>query len=304
MKSISVHSISKNYNKTQALYNVNFEVDQGELFGLIGADGAGKTSLMRILTTLILPDSGHAYVEGFDVVEDHRKIRNNIGYMPGKFSLYPDLSMEENLHFFATIFGTSIKENYEMIRPIYRQIEPFKKRRVGALSGGMKQKLALSCALIHRPAVLILDEPTTGVDAISRKEFWEMLVNLKTQGMTILVSTPYMDEASLCNRIALIHEGEILQVNTPQGIVENYKKRLYEIKSDNLFHLITLLRAHKNVKSCFSFGEFLHISLVDDGQEALDAILLYLKENDCRDIIIRAKHPSIEDCFIKLLHER
>src|SRR5436190_9993218 len=225
MQSVVVENIIKTYGKKKevaALSDVSFNVEQGELFGIIGPDGAGKTSLFRILTTLLLADSGTATVDGFDVVKDYKSIRNRVGYMPGKFSLYPDLSVEENLNFFATIFNTSIKENYDLIKDIYIQIEPFKDRKAGKLSGGMKQKLALSCALIHRPSVLFLDEPTTGVDAVSRKEFWEMLKGLKKQGITILVSTPYMDEANLCDRVALIQSGKILTVDTPVNIVESY----------------------------------------------------------------------------------
>ncbi|MBP7613308.1 MAG: ABC transporter ATP-binding protein, partial [Paludibacter sp.] len=216
---ISCKSINKTYDAIEALKGVDFEVERGEIFGIIGPDGAGKTTLFRILTTLILADSGTASVDGFDVVTDYKEIRKRVGYMPGKFSLYQDLTVEENLNFFATVFDTTIEENYELIKDIYQQIEPFKNRRAGKLSGGMKQKLALSCALIHKPSVLFLDEPTTGVDPVSRKEFWGMLKNLKAQGITILVSTPYMDEASLCDRIALIQNGQFLKIDTPKNIV-------------------------------------------------------------------------------------
>lgn len=212
---ILVSHISKSYKEVQALHDVSFEVKEGELFGLIGPDGAGKTTLFRILTTLLLADNGNAVVAGNDVVHNYREIRNQVGYMPGRFSLYQDLTVEENLHFFATIFGTTVAENYELIKDIYDQISPFKNRRAGKLSGGMKQKLALSCALIHKPQVLFLDEPTTGVDPVSRKEFWEMLKRLQKRGITILVSTPYMDEAELCDRVALIHQGKILKIGTP-----------------------------------------------------------------------------------------
>lgn len=217
-KSISINDVTKNYGSICALDNVSFEVEKGELFGLIGPDGAGKTTLFRILTTLLVPDSGTATVEGLDVIKDYKRIRSIVGYMPGRFSLYQDLSVEENLEFFASIFGVDVKDNYDIIAPIYSQIEPFAKRRAGKLSGGMKQKLALSCALIHRPQVLFLDEPTTGVDAVSRSEFWDMLAGLKQYGISILVSTPYMDEAGRCDRIALINEGKVLKIDTPENI--------------------------------------------------------------------------------------
>jgi ABC-type multidrug transport system ATPase subunit len=226
MTAISVNNVNRNYGKVQALKNISFEVKQGEIFGLIGPDGAGKTTLFNILTTLLLADSGQAAVDGLDVVRDYKAIRQHIGYMPGRFSLYPDLSVEENLAFFATVFGATIEENYFLIEDIYKQIEPFKKRRAGKLSGGMKQKLALSCALIHKPSVLFLDEPTTGVDPVSRKEFWDMLKKLKQQGITILVSTPYMDEASLCDRIALIQQGAIMAIETPAQIRMQYAGKI------------------------------------------------------------------------------
>src|SRR5678815_5061290 len=243
--SVVADNLVKRYGKkeetVQALQGISFTVAQGELFGIIGPDGAGKTSLFRILTTLLLADSGKVSVDGFDVVKDYKAIRKRIGYMPGKFSLYQDLSVEENLNFFATIFNTSIEENYDLIKDIYVQIEPFKKRKAGKLSGGMKQKLALSCALIHRPSILFLDEPTTGVDAVSRKEFWEMLKGLKRQGITILVSTPYMDEAGLCDKVALIQNGNILSINTPQGIVDSFPKPLWAVKSTKMLSLLSLI---------------------------------------------------------------
>src|ERR1043165_3056920 len=237
---IDCHSLQKTYGKekTLAVSDVSFSVERGELFGIIGPDGAGKTSIFRILTTLLLPDGGTATVNGFDVVKDYKKIRNCVGYMPGKFSLYQDLTVEENLNFFATLFNTTIEENYELIKDIYVQIEPFKTRRAGKLSGGMKQKLALCCALIHKPLVLFLDEPTTGVDAVSRKEFWEMLKRLKEQNITILVSTPYMDEATLCDRIALMQQGSILAIDTPDAIIESYPHQLYAIKSAEVYQLL------------------------------------------------------------------
>lgn len=218
---ISISGITKRYGSLTALDNVSFEVGRGELFGLIGPDGSGKTTLFRLLTTLMRPDSGSAKVEGYDIVEDYREIRSIVGYMPGKFSMYQDLTVEENLNFFASIFGSTIEGNYDLIAPIYSQIEPFRKRRAGKLSGGMKQKLALSCALIHRPKVLFLDEPTTGVDAVSRSEFWDMLAGLKNHGISILVSTPYMDEVGRCDRIALINEGRIMRIDTPERITDS-----------------------------------------------------------------------------------
>ncbi|MDR3327437.1 MAG: ABC transporter ATP-binding protein, partial [Prevotellaceae bacterium] len=230
---LTCHSINKSYNKVRALNDINIEVDEGEIFGLIGPDGAGKTTLFRILTTLILADSGTATVDGLDVVKHYKEIRNHIGYMPGRFSLYQDLTVQENLEFFATVFNTTVEANYYLIEDIYKQIEPFKNRRAGKLSGGMKQKLALSCALIHKPTVLFLDEPTTGVDPVSRKEFWEMLRRLKQQGISIIVSTPYMDDATLCDRIALIQYGEILSVTSPQQIIAGYQKKLYSAEADN-----------------------------------------------------------------------
>jgi ABC-2 type transport system ATP-binding protein len=233
MKAVAIKDIHKTFkvekSTVTALRGISFEVEQGELFGLIGPDGAGKTTLFRILTTLMLADKGSAYVDGLDVIADYKEIRKRVGYMPGRFSLYQDLTVEENLQFFATLFNTSIEENYDLVKDIYVQIEKFKTRKAGALSGGMKQKLALSCALIHKPSVLFLDEPTTGVDAVSRKEFWELLHNLQQQKITILVSTPYMDEADLCDRVALIQEGSILDIEAPQRITEKFDRILWSV---------------------------------------------------------------------------
>jgi ABC-type multidrug transport system ATPase subunit len=287
----------------QALDDISLHVRKAELFGLIGPDGAGKTSLMRILATLLLPDGGSATLNGTDVVKGYRTVRSSIGYMPGRFSLYQDLSMEENLNFFATIFGTTVKENYDLIRPVYSQIEPFRKRRAGALSGGMKQKLALSCALIHRPVALILDEPTTGVDAVSRQEFWQMLQTLKSHGITILVSTPYMDEAGLCDRIALMQNGRVLQTDTPEGIIQRYSGSLYEVKSADMHRLATLLRAYPDTASCLTFGEFLHLQLHnDDAVRAKDfsPLLQYLAQNGVSDVVCNKIPPTVEDCFIQM----
>src|SRR5689334_4542315 len=276
---VEVNNIVKFYGKekTVAVDKVSFSVNKGELFGLIGPDGAGKSSIFRMLTTLLLPDGGSAKVDGFDVVKDYIEIRNTVGYMPGKFSLYQDLTIEENLNFFATVFGTTVEENYDLIRDIYVQIEPFKKRRAGKLSGGMKQKLALSCALIHKPSVLFLDEPTTGVDAVSRKEFWEMLKRLKEQGITIIVSTPYMDEATLCDCIALIAAGKILSVDTPPGIVDSYQGKLFAVKADEMHKLIIDLRSFEETRTCFAFGTYHHISFNDKEKDYTGELLNYLQ---------------------------
>jgi ABC-2 type transport system ATP-binding protein len=296
---IDIQNITKTYAKgtVKALDNISFSVSQGELFGLIGADGAGKSTLFRLLTTLLLPDSGSATVAGFDIVKDFKEIRKIVGYMPGRFSLYQDLSIEENLNFFATVFGTSVEQNFELIREIYVQIEPFKNRLAGQLSGGMKQKLALCCALIHEPKILFLDEPTTGVDPVSRKEFWEMLGRLKQKGITIVVSTPYMDEAKLCDRIALIQNSKILDVDTLEGILEKNKQNLFAVSSGNMHQLLKDLRAFPETISCFAFGQKHHLQL----QESSKNLLKYLQEKNHQNIVIEAISPDIEDTFIKLM---
>jgi len=300
--SVVLQSITKKYDNGNvvAVNGISFSVDKGELFGLIGPDGAGKTSIFRMLTTLLLPDGGTATVGGYDVVKDYKDVRGSVGYMPGKFSLYQDLTVEENLNFFATVFGTTIEENYDLIKDIYVQIEPFKNRRAGKLSGGMKQKLALSCALIHKPSVLFLDEPTTGVDAVSRKEFWEMLKRLKQQGITILVSTPYMDEATMCDRIALIQSGKILSIDTPENIVKAYQGNLFAIRSDNMYKLLNDLRSYENTDSCFAFGEYLHLSFSDEKNYQED-VLNYLGGKGHKNPEIKSTKPTIEDCFIKMV---
>ncbi len=303
MDAVILSHIHKTYGKENkvALTDISFKVNKGELFGLIGPDGAGKTSLFRILTTLLLADSGAATVAGFDVVKNYKEIRKCIGYMPGRFSLYQDLTVWENLNFFATLFGTSIKENYDLIRDIYIQIEPFKDRRAGKLSGGMKQKLALCCALIHKPEVLFLDEPTTGVDPVSRKEFWEMLKRLKAQHITILVSTPYMDEATLCDRIALIQEGNILSINTPEDIIKSYPNPLYGVKSSNMYRLLKDLNQFPDTLSCFIFGAYLHLELIGDEKAGMNQLMNYLHDLGHTEIVIEKHEPEIEDCYIKLL---
>lgn len=297
---ININSINKSYGNVKALVDINIDVNSGEIFGLIGPDGAGKTTLIRILTTLLLPDSGFAKVMNLDVVKEFRKLRRVFGYMPGRFSLYEDLTVEENLELFASIFGTTIEENYYLIEDIYKQIEPFKNRRAGKLSGGMKQKLALSCAMIHKPEVIFLDEPTTGVDPVSRKEFWQMLKKLKSFGITIFVSTPYMDEAGLCDRIALIQDGHLLSIDTPEVIVQQYEGELYSIVSDRKHDILNDLRNYKSVKSVFLFGSQIHYS---DRNNSLNKSKLksYLQDLGYNNLKIMKIDPVIEDCFLALM---
>lgn len=297
--SVNIRNLSKSFDGAEALREISLDIEHGEIFGLIGPDGAGKTTLFRILTTLLLPDSGTASVEGFDVVKDFREIRGITGYMAGRFSLYPDLTVEENLRFYATVFGTTVSENYDLIRDIYSHIEPFKKRRTGKLSGGMKQKLALSCALIHKPRVLILDEPTTGVDAVSRKEFWEMLMRLKSHEITILVSTPYMDEAGLCDRVALIQRGKILSVETPERIMRGYRGNLLAVSGTDLYGMKGVLQAWPGTRSVYLFGQTLHLTLRKEaGEKELSG---YMAEKGYPDPVIRRIRPTIEDCFLDLM---
>ena len=301
-KSVIVNKLSKSYGKKKeikAVKEISFEVSRGELFGVIGPDGAGKTSLFRMLTTLLLPDNGNASVDGSDIVKDYKDIRKKTGYMPGRFSLYQDLSVEENLNFFATIFNTTVEHNYDLIKDIYVQIEPFKKRKAGKLSGGMKQKLALSCALIHRPVVLFLDEPTTGVDAVSRKEFWEMLKRLKQQGITILVSTPYMDEASLCDRISLMQDGKLLSTGTPNEITLAFRQTIISIKSNNMHQLLNDLNAYDAIEDAYSFGEYHHAVMKDNYNK--EALKLYLEQKGNSNLIIQDAKPTIEDSFMHLM---
>lgn len=302
--SIHIDHISKSYGKVQALERLSFDVSAGELFGLIGPDGAGKTTLFRILTTLLLADQGAATVCGLDVLKQYRQIRQRVGYMPGRFSLYPDLSVEENLTFFATLFHTSIRQNYELIKEIYERLEPFKNRRANDLSGGMKQKLALCCALIHRPDVLFLDEPTTGVDPVSRVEFWDMLERLRDQGITILVSTPYMDEASRCNRIALMRQGECLSLDTPEAIRRSYAHALLAVRASSMYPLLHVLRQYPAVFSAFSFGDVHHVALSNPFTNAVEEaqfctqLVQYLTEKGFEDVTVQPILPSIEDCFM------
>lgn len=305
-EAVKVESISKTFQtgKTgiEALTKISFSVGRGELFGLIGPDGAGKTTLFRILTTLLLANEGNAWVDGLEVVKQYKEIRKRVGYMPGKFSLYQDLTVEENLSFFATLFDTTLEENYELVKDIYIQIEPFKNRRAGALSGGMKQKLALSCALIHKPSVLFLDEPTTGVDAVSRKEFWELLRSLQDQGISIVVSTPYMDEASLCDRVALMQDGKVMDIDTPRGITSKFGKPLWAAKSTDMYGLMRDLKSDDRVDTCYPFGQFHHVTFkyIDQETKTLEQ---QLKEAGHSEISMHRIEPSIEDCFMSLMNQ-
>lgn len=297
MKAVELENISKSYGNVTAIKKVSCVIDSGELFGFIGPDGAGKTTLFRIITTLLLPDSGNSRALGLDCRKDYLQLRKLIGYMPGRFSLYEDLTVEENLKFYAEIFNASIKENYALIKDIYSQIEPFKKRKAGSLSGGMKQKLALSCALIHKPEILVLDEPTTGVDAVSRKEFWEMLKNLQKKDITIIVSTPYMDEAMLCDRTALMFQGRILKTDSPDNIVKAFPKKLYGITAEKKFKALTILRNYEFTDSVFPFGDSFHYA-DKRGLADMSSILAYLKQCDVGNCSIKEIKPSIEDAFM------
>ncbi|HEY0895876.1 MAG TPA: ABC transporter ATP-binding protein [Sphingobacteriaceae bacterium] len=303
MEAVVAENLVKKYlngkETIEAVKNVSFSVSSGELFGFIGPDGAGKTSLFRMLVSLLLPDAGRASVAGFDSVNDYREIRKRVGYMPGRFSLYQDLTVAENLGFFASIFNTTLQENYELIKDIYVQLEPFKDRRAGKLSGGMKQKLALCCALIHKPSVLFLDEPTTGVDAVFRKEFWDMLKQLKTQGITILVSTPYMDEAALCDRVALMQAGELLSIDTPEGIINSFGRPLIAIRADNMFHLLNQLQASLKVADAYAFGEYHHIILQQDISDA--ELRTLVNPEEFPGLEMKPVQANIEDCFIALM---
>lgn len=302
MSAITLNNITKTYDKGKVLAvdDVSFSVEKGEIFGLIGPDGAGKSTIFRLLTTLLLPDKGTATVGGYDTLKDFKAIRGILGYMPGKFSLYQDLSVEENLEFFATVFNTTIEQNYDLIKDIYVQLEPFKGRRAGKLSGGMKQKLALCCALIHKPEVLFLDEPTTGVDVVSRKEFWEMLKRYKQQGITIMVSTSYMDEATLCDRIGLMVGGKILSIASPADTIKSFGQNLYAVKAKSMYRLLTDLRAYKGTYNCYTFGEYIHLTVGCSEEE----IRKFLAERGYSDLEFMKVLPTVEDCFINLLKEK
>lgn len=298
---LDIQNVSKSYGKVRALDGVSFSVAEGSMFGLIGPDGAGKSTLYRIITTLSAPDSGTVMVGNLDVVADYRRIRAEIGYMPERFSLYPDLSVNENLEFFASLFGVKVSDNYDLIAPFFDQLAKFPKRRAGALSGGMKQKLALGCALIHRPKILLLDEPTTGVDAVSRSEFWDMLATLKAKGITILVSTSYMDEAQLCERIALIDKGRILQVDTPANLVAGIGENLYNASAREMYPLLQALRQMPDVENCYTFGATLHLVAAPGFRP--DEAVRQLISMGMHDVKIYPAKGDIEDLFIKLANE-
>ena len=299
---IITEKLSKSFGHIDALKDINLQVGKGELFGMIGPDGAGKTTLFRILVTLLQPDEGMAFINGNNVIHSYRKIREIIGYMPGRFSLYHDLSVRENLHFYATVFGTTLQENYDLIRDIYQQIEPFRDRLAGNLSGGMKQKLALSCALIHRPEILVLDEPTTGVDAVSRKEFWEMLRKIREQGITILVSTPYMDEAALCDRIGLLQKGRLLSVHSPDKIGEEMRYPMFVLKSDlSLYGYLEKIRALQACRSAYLFGNEIHLTLQSESD--IPGIQKEFRGWDDRHLEWEPLKPGIEDYFMELMKE-
>jgi ABC-type multidrug transport system ATPase subunit len=298
-KVIESIGIGKKFGDFHALKDINFDVNEGEVFGFIGPDGAGKTTLFRLITTLLIPDSGRMSVIGFDVVSGYKELRKNIGYMPGRFSLYQDLSVEENLHFYATVFGTTVKENYDLIADIYSHIEPFKKRLAGKLSGGMKQKLALSCALIHKPALLVLDEPTTGVDAVSRAEFWEMLKKLKQYNITIVVSTPYMDEAMRCDRVALIQGGRLMTIDKPERIKDGFTRILYSVKASEKHLLIKALRDFHGVNTAYPFGESVHVTFKND--EFDSSLFEFLSKQGIDDVSIEETKAGIEDRFLELM---
>lgn len=299
-KVIESIGVGKKFGATQALNDISFEVNESEIFGFIGPDGAGKTTLFRIIATLLLPDEGEMKVLGLDAKKGFKELRSNIGYMPGRFSLYQDLSVEENLNFYATVFGTTVQENYDLISDIYSHIEPFKKRLAGKLSGGMKQKLALSCALIHKPRLLVLDEPTTGVDAVSRSEFWSMLAKLRKYNITIIVSTPYMDEAMKCDRVALIQNGRILSIDTPQKIREGFSKRLYRIRAQNKYKLIIALRKYPNTNTAYSFGDSIHVTFIDNAPG--DSLPGFLESEGISGVTIEESGAGIEDRFLELMN--
>ncbi|NLJ82117.1 MAG: ABC transporter ATP-binding protein [Bacteroidales bacterium] len=302
MEVIKSENISKTFDKTEALQQVSLSINRGELFGLIGPDGAGKSTFFNILVTLLNPDSGCATIDGYDLIADYQEIRRIIGYLPGQFSLYKDLSCIENLEFFATLYGESIEKNYDLIKPIWEQLLPFQDRLAGNLSGGMKQKLALCCALVHRPVVLVLDEPTTGVDPVSRYEFWEILKTLKNEDISVLVSTSYMDEASLCDRIALIQKGKILNVNTPSQILSEFKGNLYAIYTHEIYKLLLLLKEEQQIENSYASGQ--QVNVVMNDSKGVAFLEKYLQDNQISYNSIKPIQPNTEDCFIQLMYSQ
>lgn len=299
MLAVNTNNLVKYYNKIPAINEISIAVEQKELFGIIGPDGAGKTTLLRILSTMLLPDEGSATIEGFDLVKEYKLIRKTMGFMPGKFSLYQDMSVDENINFYATMFGTTLKENRSLIQPIYKDIEPFKKRLAGKLSGGMQQKLALCCALIHRPTIIFLDEPTRGVDPVSRKDLWNILKELKKENITVLVSTAYMEEANLCSRVALIDKGKILDLDTPENLKQKFNKPLFAISAGNTFQLIQSLKQFEYANSVYPFGDYVHYT---DKREHISEqdLTVYLQKHGFADVFVKQMQPTIEDYFIKL----
>jgi ABC-type multidrug transport system ATPase subunit len=306
VSAVTIEQVTKRFATTIALDDVSLEIAPGELFGFIGPDGAGKTTLFRILVTLLLPDQGRATVLGLDVATDLWALRRRVGYMPGRFSLYPDLSVEENLRFFADVFGAAVEAQRDLIAPIYDQLAPFRTRRAGALSGGMKQKLALCCALVHRPDILFLDEPTTGVDAVSRREFWELLAELRATGLTIVVSTPYMDEAGRCGRVALIQRGRLLAVDAPTRIAEAFGRPLFTVRAAERYPLLLATREYPHAASVFPFGDVLHYA---DRRDTLTPDVIagqlgeYLRSRGFADVEVRRTSPTIEDTFMARMGE-
>lgn len=302
MSAVSIRHVSKSFEDVQALKDIDLDIGKGELFGFIGPDGAGKTTLFRLVLSLLIPDEGSISVLGNDTVRDFRAIRRICGYMPGHFALYQDLTVEENLRFFATAFGTTISENYHLIKDIYSHIEPFRKRQAGKLSGGMKQKLALSCALIHKPELLVLDEPTTGVDAVSRREFWDMLQRLSDEGLTIIVSTPYMDEASRCSRVALIQKGHIMSVETPDNIRSSFRRPLYRLSGAPAYSILKALRTLPGKGKAHVAGKFVHYA-GEEGGITIDGLRAWSEQSGLGDVLVEPVSPDIEDCFIELMQE-
>jgi ABC-type multidrug transport system ATPase subunit len=298
-KVIESYGVTKKFGETEALKDITFDVNESEIFGFIGPDGAGKTTLFRIITTLLLPDKGEMNVLGLDATKGFKELRKNIGYMPGRFSLYQDLSVEENLNFYATVFGTTVRENYDLIADIYSHIEPFKKRLAGKLSGGMKQKLALSCALIHKPRLLVLDEPTTGVDAVSRSEFWSMLSKLREHNITIIVSTPYMDEAMRCDRVALIQNGGLLSIDAPQKIRDGFTRKLFMVRAMDKYRLLIALRKYPNTNTAYPFGDSIHVTFIDNS--AGDQLPGFLESEGVHGTTIEESGAGIEDRFLELM---